>query len=169
VLRRSSPVWLLLAVVLVALGYGKVTGAGGSGTSSAARVVRVVDGDTIVAAVGGRQERVRYIGVDTPETVKPGTPVQCFGKKASARNQALLPAGTRVRLETDAEERDRYGRLLAYVYRDDDGLFVNASLVRDGYATVLTIRPNVAHADQFTALARAARKAGRGLWNACSR
>lgn len=134
-----------------------------------ARVVRVVDGDTIVVSLAGREERVRYIGVDTPETVKPGAPVECFGKKASARNKALLPPGTRVRLTRDAEERDRYGRLLAYVYRAQDGLFVNASLVLDGYATPLSIPPNVRHAAQFSAEAVEARRAGRGLWNACSR
>lgn len=159
----------MLLVLAAALGWSRVDGDGGGGPSSAARVVRVVDGDTIVVSAGGREDRVRYIGIDTPETVKPGAPVECFGKKASARNKALLPPGARVRLETDAEERDRYGRLLAYVYRDGDGLFVNASLVRDGYATTLTIPPNVARADELAALARAARRAGRGLWSACSR
>jgi micrococcal nuclease len=131
-------------------------------------VVRVVDGDTILVALDGRRERVRYIGVDTPETVKPDTPVQCFGQRASAYNHALLD-GRSVRLVGDAEARDRYGRLLAYVYRAGDGLFVNAALVRGGYATTLTIPPNVAHADELAALAGEARRAGRGLWSACSR
>jgi micrococcal nuclease len=72
-----------------------------------------------------------------------------------------------VRLRTDVERRDRYGRLLAYVYRASDGLFVNAELVRRGFATVLTVPPNVAHAGQFLRLGRAARAAGRGLWSAC--
>jgi micrococcal nuclease len=72
-----------------------------------------------------------------------------------------------VELRTDAERRDRYGRLLAYVYRQPDRLFVNAELVRRGYATVLTIPPNVAHAGEFLALERSARRAGRGLWSAC--
>ena len=91
-------------------------------------MTRVVDGDTIHVEVGGRDENVRYIGVDTPESVKPGTPVQCFAKRASAFNEQLV-AGEQVRLVRDAEERDRYGRLLAYVYRARDGLFVNATLV----------------------------------------
>jgi micrococcal nuclease len=125
-----------------------------------------VDGDTIVVRVDGRTERVRYIGMDTPESVKPGTPVQCFAKAASAENQQLV-AGERVKLVSDAEARDRYGRLLAYVYRERDGLFVNAELVRRGYARVLTIPPNVAHAAEFRRLATTARRAGRGLWSHC--
>jgi micrococcal nuclease len=116
--------------------------------------------------VQGRDETIRYIGVDTPESVKPGTPVECFAKRASAFN-ARLVGGERVRLLLDAEHRDRYGRLLAYVYRARDGLFVNAALVRRGYAQPLTIPPNVAHAGEFRRLAAAARRAGRGLWSAC--
>ena len=88
---------------------------------------------------------MRYIGVDTPETVKPGSPVECYGKAASAANRRLVE-GEPVRLVGDVEARDRYGRRLAYVYRSRDDLFVNAELVRGGYATVLTIPPNVAHA-----------------------
>jgi micrococcal nuclease len=168
VLRRLVTLFAVLA--LAAGGYTVTRSSdSGSAAASSARVVRVVDGDTILVSVGGREERVRYIGVDTPETVKPGAPVECFGKRASARNRALVPPGARVRLVRDAEERDRYGRLLAYVYRANDGLFVNAALVRDGYAKPLTIAPNDAHAAEFRALARAARGAGRGLWNACSR
>jgi micrococcal nuclease len=129
--------------------------------------VRVVDGDTIRVALPGGEEPVRYIGVDTPESVKPGTPVQCFAKRASAFN-ARLVEGERVRLVRDVEERDRYGRRLAYVYRDGDGLFVNAELVKRGYATVLTIPPNVAHAGEFKLLAARARLSGRGLWSRCA-
>ena len=116
--------------------------------------------------VDGRREKVRYIGVDTPESVKPGTPVQCFAKRASALN-ARLVEGEQVRLVLDAEERDRYGRVLAYVYRARDGLFVNATLVRRGYAVALTIPPNVAHAGEFRRLAATARRQGRGLWSSC--
>ena len=165
-MRRMLP-WVL--VVLLAAGYGWVQrGEDDGSSSSAARVLRVVDGDTILVAVGGREERVRYIGVDTPETVKPHTPVQCFGKRASAENHRLVE-GREVRLVADAEARDRYGRLLAYVYRAGDGLFVNEALVRGGYATVLTIVPNVHFAERFAALARQARASGRGLWSACER
>jgi micrococcal nuclease len=92
--------------------------------------------------------------------------VQCFAKAASHFNERLV-GGQRVRLRYDAERRDRYGRLLAYVYRARDGLFVNAELVRRGYAVTLTIPPNVAHADEFAKLARRARELGRGLWRAC--
>ena len=132
-----------------------------------ARVERVVDGDTIRVRVGDAIEAVRYIGIDTPESVKPGAPVECFAKAAQELN-ARLVAHRRVRLVTDAEQRDRYGRLLAYVYRDADGLFVNAELVRRGYAQPLTIPPDVRFASRFVALARAAREAGLGLWGACS-
>jgi micrococcal nuclease len=126
-------------------------------------VARVVDGDTVVLRGG---ERVRYIGVDTPESVKPGTPVQCYAKAASHANERLVE-GRRVRLRYDAEREDRYGRTLAYVYRASDGLFVNAELVRRGYARVLTIPPDDAHAGSFRRLAARARRAGRGLWGAC--
>jgi len=128
-------------------------------------VSRVVDGDTIVVAGG---ERVRLIGMDTPETVDPRRPAGCFGKEASRFTASLLPPGTAVRLVGDVEQRDRYGRLLAYVYRRSDGLFVNAELVRRGFAQVLTIPPNVAHTDELAALARQAREAAQGLWGACT-
>jgi micrococcal nuclease len=129
-----------------------------------ARVVRVVDGDTIVASVDGRDEYVRYIGVDTPETVKPDTPVQCYGPRASDENHRLVEGET-VRLTFDREVRDDYGRLLAYVYAGK--LFVNAELVRDGFARTLAISPNTSHAAEFQRLATRAAKGGRGLWGAC--
>jgi micrococcal nuclease len=109
---------------------------------------------------------VRYIGIDTPDSVKPDTPVQCFAERASAAN-ARLVGGRRVRLVGDVEERDRYGRLLAYVYREPDDAFVNAALVGGGFARTLTIPPNVAHAGELAGLARGARRAARGLWGAC--
>ena len=137
----------------------------GAGESVRAHVVRVVDGDTIVASVDGQDQYVRYIGVDTPESVKPQTPVQCFAERASAFN-ARLVEGRTVRLEQDVEARDRYGRLLAYVRAG--GLFVNAELVRRGYARPLTVPPNVRYADRFSRLASQARAAGTGLWSACS-
>ncbi len=127
-------------------------------------VERVVDGDTIVVGDG---ERVRLIGIDTPETKDPREPVGCFGREASRRTGELLPAGTPVRLEYDVERTDRYGRTLAYVYRASDGLFVNAALVRDGYAYAYTYPPDVAHSDELVALQREAREANRGLWGAC--
>jgi len=130
------------------------------------RVVKVVDGDTIHVQLGATREKVRYIGVDTPETKDPRRPVQCYGRKAADFNARLVD-GELVRLVRDVEERDRYGRLLAYVYRVRDGLFVNAELARLGYAQPLSIAPDVRHADRFAQLAREAREAGRGLWSAC--
>ena len=136
----------------------------GCGSTTTARVERVVDGDTIVVRLDGRSERVRYIGVDTPESVKPGARVQCFGKAAAAANRRLVE-GHDVRLSYDAEARDRYGRLLAYVYRGD--LLVNAELVRQGYAKPLEIAPNLAHAAELRQLAVSARRGHRGLWSRC--
>jgi micrococcal nuclease len=163
-LSRAVLAVLAAAVLAIAAGGGRQTDAT---DTQDARVVRVVDGDTIVARLdSGTTERVRLIGVDTPESVKPGTPVQCFALKASAYTKHLL-TGKAVRLVPDAEARDRYGRLLAYVYREPDGLFVNADLVRRGYAQTLTIPPNVRFAERFLALARQARDAGVGLWSAC--
>jgi micrococcal nuclease len=166
--RRAIP-WLVLLAVVALIGGGVLkpsTGGGDGGATDEGRVTRVVDGDTIHVNVAGEDETVRYIGVDTPETVKPNTPVQCFGKKASAYNHRLVD-GELVRLRFDAERRDRYGRLLAYVYRRKDGVFVNDALVRNGYATTLTIPPNVAHAADFRALERRARGAQKGLWREC--
>jgi micrococcal nuclease len=163
-MRRVAAIVLLLAAVALVLVRGRDEPE--ATTLGRAEVLRVVDGDTIRVRLGGRTERVRYIGVDTPESVKPGTPVQCFAKRAAAANAALV-AGREVRLVGDVERRDRYGRLLAYVYREPDGAFVNAELVRDGYARTLTIAPNVAHSRQLSELARAARESGRGLWAAC--
>lgn len=158
-----------LVAALLVNACGTERGAPSTPTSLASNAVveRVVDGDTIHARIDGRDETVRLIGIDTPETVKPGTPVQCFGEEASKHTSALLPAGTRIRLERDAEGRDDYGRLLAYVYRAGDGLFVNLALVRDGYAQLLTIPPNVAHVAELRAGADDARRQGRGLWSAC--
>ena len=128
-------------------------------------VRKVIDGDTIEVSGG---EHIRLIGLDTPETKDPNRPVGCFGKEASRFTESVLPVGTAVRLVGDAEQRDRYGRLLAYVYRKSDGLFVNAELLRRGYAQLLTIPPNVAHTDEFAALAREARAGSQGLWSACT-
>ena len=129
-----------------------------------AYATRVIDGDTIEVKIRGRGDEVRYIGIDTPETVKPGTPIQCFGPQASALNHRLVE-GRAVRLVFDSEHRDVYGRLLAYVYVGQR--FVNARLVRLGYARTLTIPPNDTHAGLFHRLARAAGLAGRGLWGTC--
>ena len=161
-MRRS----VLAMVALVAV----VCGCAASSpprTDGRASVVHVVDGDTIVVRVDGREETVRLLGIDTPETRKPDSPVECFGPEATARLEALLPEGTTVRLVRDVEPRDRYDRLLAYVYRDTDGLFVDLVLVAEGYAGTLSIAPNVAHRDQLAAAEAEARSARRGLWLVC--
>jgi len=132
--------------------------------SAVAYVTRAVDGDTIEVRLGGDEEDVRYIGVDTPETVKPDTPVQCFGPQASEFNHSLVEH-RRVRLVFGVERRDVYGRLLAYVYLGDR--FVNAELIRRGLARTLTIPPNDRFAGRLKRLEKAAARAGRGLWGAC--
>ena len=156
---------LVLLVIALAAGCGR--GDAASGDPSIGKVTKVTDGDTIHVAIGGGDETVRLIGIDTPETVDPRQPVGCFGKEASNRTKELLPVGTKVRLVRDVEARDRYDRLLAYVYRVQDDLFVNLSLAEDGYADLLTYPPNIAHVEDFTTAVREAREAGRGLWGAC--
>ncbi len=133
------------------------------GDSTTVQVVRVIDGDTIqVCCVFGDREKVRYIGINTPETKHPTKGVEHFGKEASEANRKLVDGKT-VRLAFDVQQRDRYGRLLAYVYLED-GTFVNAWLVENGYAMVMTVPPNVRHQELFLRLQREAREAGRGLW-----
>jgi micrococcal nuclease len=130
-------------------------------------VAEVVDGDTVQVRLGGGRHTVRLIGIDTPETVHPRRPVQCFGPEASTHLAGLLPPGTPVQLVLDAEARDDYDRLLAYVYRAVDGAFVNLDLAAGGYADVLRIEPNSAHAGELAAAVAGARAAGLGLWGAC--
>jgi len=125
-------------------------------------VTRVIDGDTIEIETG---EKVRYIGMDTPETVDPRKPVQCFGEEASAKNKELV-LNKKVKLVKDVSETDKYGRLLRFVYLED-GTLVNLELVKEGFAQVMTIPPDVAHSDDFVKAAKEAREAKRGLWGAC--
>jgi micrococcal nuclease len=155
---------LLLAATLLILRPWEGGGAAAGQSQAMAYVVRAVDGDTIEVRLGDRVEDVRYIGVDTPETVKPGAPVQCFGPRASDFNHGLVEH-RRVRLVFGVERRDAYGRLLAYVHLGRR--FVNASLVRHGLARSLTIPPNDRYAPLFRRLERRAAQAGRGLWGAC--
>jgi micrococcal nuclease len=139
-----------------------------------ATVEFVVDGDTVDVVVDGREERVRLTGIDTPELAhdasetRPATIGECFGEEARAFVTALLPVGTPVRLERDIVARDDYGRMLAYVYRAADGIFVNYEIVRQGYAQPLTIPPNVTFADLMVQAARDAEADDVGLWSACA-
>ena len=129
--------------------------------------MEVVDGDTVVVQVAGRTERVRLIGIDTPEASGGFLPAECYGDEATAFTSALLPAGAEVRLTRDTEARDRYDRLLAYVHRSGDGLFVNLEIAANGYAEALVIEPNTTHASAFYSAAGDARDQGLGLWAHC--
>jgi micrococcal nuclease len=124
-------------------------------------VTRVIDGDTVDLEDG---RRVRYLGVDAPETVHPEKPVQCYGPESAAENKRLVE-GTRVRLERDKEEHDVYDRILRYVYID--GTDVSALLIAEGYGRVLNVPPNTRHRDQYADLQKAAKAAKLGLWGAC--
>lgn len=130
-------------------------------------VSRVIDGDTIEILSG---QKVRYIGIDTPETVHPAKPVQCFGKEASLKNKELVE-GKLVHLEKDVSETDKYGRLLRYVYLQNDGsgqtIFINDYLVRQGYAHSSSYPPDVKYQDQFRQAEADARNNNRGLWSNC--
>jgi micrococcal nuclease len=162
----------VLVVVAISRGCGDDGDSGEPSGPANVRVTHVVDGDTIdVAMPDGDEETVRYIGIDTPETVKPDTPVQCGGPKAHEVNEQLV-GGRTVTLRFDAERRDVYGRLLAYVYLPaarpgGRPLFVNAELVRLGLARTLTIPPNDSFASLFARLAARAGALGRGLWGSC--
>jgi len=135
------------------------------GVSLLLPVIRVVDGDTIVVDIGGVPEKVRLIGVDTPEVVDPRKPVQCFGKEASTFTTNLL-ARQQVRLESDPtqSDRDKYGRLLRYVFLSDD-TFVNKTIIEQGYGHEYTYRTLYHYRDEFKTAERNARDASRGLWD----
>lgn len=150
---------LALLLLTMLLGACSATGQPQANGEMEATVKRVVDGDTFELATG---EKVRMIGMDTPETVKPNHPVEAYGKEASNFTKELL-TDQKVTLKFDVEPYDKYKRLLAYVYLSD-GTFVNEKLVRDGYARIMTIPPNVAHSDLFLAAEREAREQNRGLW-----
>lgn len=127
-------------------------------------VTRVVDGDTVEARFEGRELDVRLIGIDTPESVAPGAPIECFGPEASAYTRDRLDGRT-VRLEFDVERHDPFDRTLAYVWLD--GELFNETLVREGYALVTTFPPNVRYVERLRDAQRLARGEGRGLWSAC--
>lgn len=157
------------ALVAVAASLLLDRSGGGPGESRKARVVRVVDGDTIRVLLDGREEYVRLLGIDTPETHRPGVPIECGGPEASRHLVRLLPAGTEVALEADpGQDRvDRYGRLLAYV-RLPGGRLVEDEQVASGWATVYVFEGNPVSRDAELRRAMAsARAAGRGVWGSC--
>lgn len=130
-------------------------------TRSQAQVLQVIDGDTIEVSMGGKTYKVRYIGIDAPETKQPEKPVEWMGEEAAAKNEELV-SGKIVELEKDVSETDKYGRLLRYVWVGD--LMVNAEVVRLGFANVSTYPPDVRYQDLFLKMQQEAREAERGLW-----
>jgi micrococcal nuclease len=162
--RIVLAVAVLAAVVFVLVSV--VVLRDGSSRPFSARVLRAVDGDTLVVQrASGAQERIRVIGVDTPEDVAPGRPVQCWSRRAAAFTSKALQ-GREVLLVPGRERHDRYGRTLAYVTRSD-GFVLEDALLRGGYARTLAIAPNVDNEARYAALELQARRAGRGLWGAC--
>jgi micrococcal nuclease len=170
--RPGAPA-LLVAVVGATVVAAAVTfqvfprRSGTQGRPGTATVVEVIDGDTLVVDLAGGAEHVRLIGIDTPETVAPDRPDECFGAEASHHLADLAPPGTALRLERDVEARDQYDRLLAYAYRARDDLFLNLAQLTGGFAEPLAYPPNTAHRADFERAAREARGAGAGLWTAC--
>jgi micrococcal nuclease len=162
---RNRPIAILVAAAAIALALATRSGSHRAG----ARVERVVDGDTLRVSVDGRSRAVRLLGIDTPETHRPGTPVECGGLQAAAHMRSLAPPGTWVRLFSDAgqDRVDRYGRLLAYV-RLPSGRFAEDAQLEAGWATVYVYagRP-VALYPRFQGEQDAARAARRGVWSSC--
>jgi micrococcal nuclease len=147
-----------LLTALALAGCGELAADPGErGERATARVTKHTDGDTLwLSGIG----KVRLIGIDTPEVY--GS-VECYGREASEFVERTLPLGSRVRYRLGVDERDRYGRALAYVWLRD-GRFLNRLLVARGYAQPLTVPPNVEYQDMFVRAARQARRASRGLW-----
>lgn len=167
---RRYVIWLVILLGLAAAAWisqrdDSEKGPAKAGSSVSVRVDRVVDGDTAKVFYEGQSEFVRYIGIDTPESVRPDFRVECYGEQAGRRNAELLDRHPDVKLVFDKEMRDSYGRLLAYVY--SGGVLLQAELLWGGYATTLEIPPNTSRAAEFSRLENQARDAGRGLWSAC--
>ncbi len=134
---------------------------------SRATVVEVVDGDTVRLGFGPITESVRLLGIDTPESVHPTLPQQCYGAEATAELERVLPPGTEVEVFRDTDSRDHYGRLLLHLQRADDGFAVNLHMVEQGYAAASFYEPNHHDRHLFAEAERVARTEGRGLWGAC--
>lgn len=154
--KKELPLFILLLIT-----YLLISLLGESGHENEYLVTRVIDGDTIEIEGG---QRIRYIGIDTPETVDPSSPTQCYGIEASNKNTELVE-NKYVRLEKDVSETDRYGRLLRYVWVGD--VFVNESLVREGYAYSSSYPPDIKYQELFRSAESEARENGRGLWGTC--
>lgn len=152
------------AALVIGLSVAVVLAVYGPKSPLVCPVLRVVDGDTVVVRLNARETTIRLVGVDTPETVHPNKPVEAFGKQASAFTHELLDGRTvRVVFPPDHERQDRYGRTLAYLYRQPDGLFVNLEIVKQGYGHAYTRFP-FDQMEAFRAAEGEARAARRGLW-----
>lgn len=162
---RRRLIVLMAGLAAASLAGWRLGTARSGGDSPTVAVVAVIDGDTVDVDWAGRRERVRLLGVDTPETVDPDRPVGCYGPEAAAFTHQRLQGRT-VRLQFDRERRDRFGRLLAYV--DVGGRRFNDDLLAGGYARLLVIPPNGRHARVMLDRELEARSAGRGLWGACN-
>jgi micrococcal nuclease len=164
-------VWIGIAA-LIALtacsGDGGRSEASSTAQGANAIVVEVIDGDTITVEIDGDVERVRLIGIDTPETKHPRKPIECYGPEASDFTASLLPIGTAILLERDLVGRDDYGRLLGYVHLPESDVFVNREIIRRGYAQPMTIEPNSTYAGDFADDARAAERENLGIWAECA-
>lgn len=172
-IRRKHGVSLAILLVTLFLWLGQTHGWFGQVTHGVVNnqpglydIARFVDGDTIAVDMNGTVETIRMIGVDTPETHRPNTPVQCYGPAAAAFNKNLI-GNQRVRLASDSQStnRDRYNRLLRYVYLPD-GTLVNEKLIQDGYGFAYVFFPFTKSAD-FSSAQDSAKKAGKGLWGNC--
>lgn len=168
-----------LTIIIISLISPKISSLITDGTDlqlEPATVIRVVDGDTILAQVNGQKEKIRFIGIDTPETVNPRTPVEYYGPEASAYTKQILPEGKQIYLEYDKEKEDKYGRTLAYVwlsrppekldYRQYREYMVNANLLAQGYAVPVAYKPNTKYQNIFEDLALPARETKIGVWGA---
>jgi micrococcal nuclease len=162
--KRKTIILLLLLLILVSILciYYYILSNGDIELKGPYQVVRIVDGDTIILDINGINERVRLIGIDTPESVHPDPDKNVpYGKAASDFTKSMLE-NNQVQIELDVQERDQYGRLLAYVYYD--GEMFNKILLKEGHAVVATYPPNIKYVDDFTDLQEKARKEGKGLW-----
>jgi micrococcal nuclease len=159
-MKIKRKTWMVFAsiVAMILVAVCAVPEEESSSDAGLFHVARVVDGDTIKLENG---ETVRYIGIDTPETVDPRRPVGCFGKEAGNKNTELV-LGKEIRLEKDISDADKYGRLLRYVYVGD--IFVNEYLVREGYARASSYPPDVKYQELFREAEWEAREMKRGLW-----
>jgi micrococcal nuclease len=156
--------YILIFLIVIFFGSKELLAQNINKTNNFYKVKRVIDGDTIQLENG---QKVRYIGINTPESVDPRRPVQCFGKEASKRNKELVE-GKVVRLEKDVEDKDKYGRLLRYVYLPS-GAFINYELVKQGYASVYTFPPNVKYVNKLQQAQKYAREKNLGLWAKCNK